>query len=133
MKFFQLFAIASLALVSSTEAAKLDKLHYIDKNFDKHHFNDILNKNKVVLFGKTSDAKSKGLLEFLGASGYDVFVVNVDQQLNQSGHKIEHWLEHKIHAKGEVEYPQVWVDKHHIGGDAKVRDLLHHGVLFKHR
>ena len=93
MKLLQLFTIAALAFVSQTEAIKLEKSHYFDKNFQYHNFKDVLKKNRVVLFAD-GDAKSKALLDFLGGAGYDVFVVDVAQQLNQNGHKIEHWLEH---------------------------------------
>ena len=134
MKFFQLFSIAALALVSSTEAVQLDKdhnkQHYVDKNFNSDNFQDILKKNRVVFFGELSSAASKGLLEFLTGAGYEVYVINVDQQANQSSHKIEHWLEDTLKTK-HIDYPQVYIDGKLLGGEAKVRDQLHHGVLFK--
>ena len=131
MKFFQYLSIAAVALLASTEAITLEKKgNYVDKNFQTSNFADILKKNRVVFFGELSSAASKGLLEFLTGAGYEVYVINVDQQANQSSHKIEHWLEDTLKTK-HIDYPQVYIDGKLLGGEAKVRDQLHHGVLFK--
>ena len=135
MKLFSV--LAALALFSTTEAIKIEGVPtqvtpgqlYIDKNYVYSNFKDILAKNRVVMFAEFGAAKSDGLKAFLINLGYDIFVVNVNQQQNQSSHKIEHWLEDELKTK-KIDFPQVYVDGHKIGGDAEVRDKIHHGVLF---
>ena len=149
MKLFSLAAIVALFSTADAKLLQRDPLlvpnggpapgHqvgqlYVDKNFDRHKYKDIHAKNRVVMYGKFGDAKSDGLRDFLTGAGYDVYVVNINQQVNQSAHKSEHWLEHKLEhdmkLKGEIDFPVVYVDGHCVGGDAKVRELLHLGTLF---